>query len=80
MILYAGIMVKTATIQGSMMRLNFETTNDQLDLLLNEPGIKYPEMKKSMNITKISRYILIKPIELFLMGSLTIQLFSSMGS
>jgi hypothetical protein len=56
-----------------MILLNLDLINFHGSLFLNEEGIKYPDIKNMINITKRSRYIFISPIGSLLLGSTTTQ-------
>jgi hypothetical protein len=65
--------VRTASSQGTIILLNFDLINSQGFLLFTEYGIKYPEIKKMINITNRSRYIFTNDKPSDFCGSTTTQ-------
>ena len=65
--------VKTLTIQGRMSLVDLALINAHPVLLCRDAGARYPDMKKIVAITKISRTIFTSPERLLTEGSSTIQ-------
>ena len=67
--LYNGMRVRTAISQGMINLLNFDLRNAHALLFRRDKGVKKPEMKNMVDITKISMMILTTPTRSFVAGS-----------
>ena len=73
MILYSGINVKTAIAQGIISLLNLDFRNAHPFLFFKDTGVKNPEIKNKVDITKMSTIKFRIPDKLLVEGSSTIQ-------
>ena len=73
MILYSGINVKAAINQGKISLLNLYFRNAPPFLFFIDKGVKKPEIKNMVGITKISIIIFSIPAKLLVEGSSTSQ-------
>jgi hypothetical protein len=71
--LYSGINVKDAIIQGTISLLDLDFRNAHPFLFCNDKGVKKPEIKNMVGITKISIIKLRIPAKLLVEGSSTSQ-------
>jgi len=71
--LYSGINVKTAITQGIISLLNLDFRNAHPFLFFIDKGVKNPEIKNMVGITKISIIKFRIPDKLLVEGSSTIQ-------